>query len=677
MLAFIVFLVFTAVFALSKMLLISGGGVIEAQRESDSAAALMLAESGLEFARATITAAGTQTDALCTGLNTATNVSLGRGAYSVSGVSTPGTCGTGLNPICTNCRVTSSATVGTATRVLTYDFALGSSNGTSCNTANAVPDCTNASTVTWKLNLVNDQGAPAIGVFSMASKRQGNNTGAACTNANCRLEWNINSQNGANSVGSMGNAVPIPVGGSYAIYQTLTNNFNVAQVGALFVGSGTGPMLTGPSTTVASVTTYPVGGAAYWGETGNGSPNTSGSTVGKAADTLGYVNDGTTTDPTVDTTTTTPATGTTQTRTNWCFGGDTLVFGVAADANGLTDQFNSVVFGTDSSGTNANQSVPLTRVAKYPTSSIAGAPTNVFAEIWYARNADYLSSATATTGGVFTGVMGSSFTATFSNGSPTMNVTAVAWGTLRVGDRVVCSGGNCPAFLSSTSNVTISAFGTGSGGAGTYTLSASCANPNCGAGRTGLGFSTVLNITGVTSGALSTADTISGTGIAGGTTVTALGTGTGGTGTYVTTAIPTAQQNVASTTITANGPTVRLTAAGSVPSNGIPAIGTRLAVRTGTGALAPNTTVIDTPAPAALQFRLSATPTTRLVNATLCGGTCAFFRKGGVTTQFTVNKTGGANYWGGGFLCLKGVTQNPLVVNSLQVANRRWQEIPQ
>jgi len=74
---------------------------------------------------------------------------------------------------------------------------------------------------------------------------QGNNTGANCTNAACKLEWNINSQNGINSVGSMGNAVPIPSGASYDIYQTLSGNYNVAEVGALFPGSGSGPSLTG------------------------------------------------------------------------------------------------------------------------------------------------------------------------------------------------------------------------------------------------------------------------------------------------------------------------------------------------------------------------------------------------------------------------------------------------
>ena len=38
-------------------------------------------------------------------------------------------------------------------------------------------------------------------------------------------------------------------------------------------------------------------------------------------------------------------------------------------------------------------------------------------------------------------------------------------------------------------------------------------------------------------------------------------------------------------------------------------------------------------------------------------------------------KSAGTSYWAGGFVCLKGVTQTPQVVNSLLVANRRWQEV--
>lgn len=67
----------------------------------------------------------------------------------------------------------------------------------------------------------------------------------------------------------------------------------------------------------------------------------------------------------------------------------------------------------------------------------------------------------------------------------------------------------------------------------------------------------VLTVTGVTSGTLAVGQTIKGTGIAAGTRITALGTGTGGTGTY-TVGIP---QTVSSTTVTAIVPTLDTTTA--------------------------------------------------------------------------------------------------------------------
>jgi hypothetical protein len=58
---------------------------------------------------------------------------------------------------------------------------------------------------------------------------------------------------------------------------------------------------------------------------------------------------------------------------------------------------------------------------------------------------------------------------------------------------------------------------------------------------------TTLTVTAVTSGVLKVGQVISGSGVTAGTTITALGTGTGGTGTYTVSA----SQTVSSTTITA------------------------------------------------------------------------------------------------------------------------------
>ena len=63
---------------------------------------------------------------------------------------------------------------------------------------------------------------------------------------------------------------------------------------------------------------------------------------------------------------------------------------------------------------------------------------------------------------------------------------------------------------------------------------------------------TTLTVTAVASGVLVVGQVISGSGVTGGTTITALGTGTGGMGTYTVSAT----QTVASTAITATGPTL-------------------------------------------------------------------------------------------------------------------------
>lgn len=73
---------------------------------------------------------------------------------------------------------------------------------------------------------------------------------------------------------------------------------------------------------------------------------------------------------------------------------------------------------------------------------------------------------------------------------------------------------------------------------------------------------TTLTVTAVTSGKLAVGQTISGSGVTAGTTITALGTGIGGTGTYTVSA----SQTVASTAITATSASA---VAGSNTGNGV------------------------------------------------------------------------------------------------------------
>ena len=96
-----------------------------------------------------------------------------------------------------------------------------------------------------------------------------------------------------------------------------------------------------------------------------------------------------------------------------------------------------------------------------------------------------------------------------------------------------------------TTGTTISSLGTGTGGTGTYNVSVS----QYVASTTVTAASTTLDVTAVSSGALAIGDPVSGSGVTSGTTITGLGTGTGGTGTYTLSVA----QTFASTTVTALG----------------------------------------------------------------------------------------------------------------------------
>ena len=130
------------------------------------------------------------------------------------------------------------------------------------------------------------------------------------------------------------------------------------------------------------------------------------------------------------------------------------------------------------------------------------------------------------------------------------------------------SAGSSGGVIQSTDGITWSSSLTSSdaipGGIGTYSTRVSCGTKvnsgwllfgssgtmlqgSKGAVVTGSIATTVLTVTTATSGLLKIGQTITGTGVTGGTTITAYGTGTGGTGTYTVSA----SQTVASTTITA------------------------------------------------------------------------------------------------------------------------------
>jgi hypothetical protein len=150
-----------------------------------------------------------------------------------------------------------------------------------------------------------------------------------------------------------------------------------------------------------------------------------------------------------------------------------------------------------------------------------------------------------------TTVVQAAFTATFSG--TVMTVSAMTSGTLAVGQSVVTPGGT----------LTISSLGTGTGGTGTYNMSASYTNGTASsyngtrrvaatingqiASVTASISTTTMTVTSVGSGTLSVGQIISGSGVTAGTRITGFISGTGGTGTYSVSVT----QTVSSTTITA------------------------------------------------------------------------------------------------------------------------------
>ncbi len=120
---------------------------------------------------------------------------------------------------------------------------------------------------------------------------------------------------------------------------------------------------------------------------------------------------------------------------------------------------------------------------------------------------------------------------TGSTSATTLTVSAIKSGTIAVGQNLFAVG--------ALQETVITALGTGTGGTGTYTIgrsqsiaSSQMYTSSPGAVITAAISGTTLTVASVTSGTLYVGQTIQGTGITTQTIITALGTGSGGTGTY-------------------------------------------------------------------------------------------------------------------------------------------------
>lgn len=665
----VIFLFAAVIFALSQTLNISAANSIDNHQQMDSVAALFLAESGLERGQGTLTTTNPLTNLVCTGI-AGGPYALGRGAFTLSATSTPASCdNSGVTP-CTSCAIQSVGTVGSASRTVTRSMSLTTLNGTA-HTGTSV-----------SMVLKNTYPNSAIALFTLASRQSGSQTAATCntvTTANggtatCSLKWNLQSSNGGgtNSVSGMGVAVNIPANDSATISQTLSSSRSYAEVGALFPGS--------PAPSVVG---------SYWDDTSGGGVKTVGNFGGSASSDTGVTTNGTTTSsctlstpPTPD-----PNTGSSQTGTCWCYGADTLAFGFSgrswdSGSAGLSDQLTRVTFNTSGS---PNANIPLTRIAKFPNSTVTSAGGDVFAEVWYVHNDNYLStSSNASSGGTAAGTIGArvtgpiakTFSGTGSISGTVLTISAVTSGTLSVGDAINGTG--------VTSGTYITSFGTGAGGTGTYnlsnsltvasttisvskltvttftsgrltalagdTLSGGTTTPGTIITKFGTGTgtstgtyyvspsqtvastaivdaSTILYVSNISSGFLSIGDTITSTGVS--STITSFGTGTGVTGTSGTYNIGTSQTTTgASPTITAVGSTIHVPTSTSTPS-----AGTIVKVRSGTGQFDVGATVTGSIGTTTLTV-------TAVTSGTLSVGDRIFGINGDVTSGTTITSSG-------------------------------------
>ncbi len=139
-----------------------------------------------------------------------------------------------------------------------------------------------------------------------------------------------------------------------------------------------------------------------------------------------------------------------------------------------------------------------------------------------------------------TGSIGFTGTASFATNVMTV-VTQTAGSLIEVGDTVTSAG--------VTGGTTVTALLSGTPGAvgSTYSLSTA---PGTIATQAATTTSTTLNVSAVGTGALSVGDVLSGTNITAGTTVAAFGTGTGGVGTYIVSVPGGGQLHTASEAIT-------------------------------------------------------------------------------------------------------------------------------
>ncbi len=709
----VIFLITGVIFVLSQTLNITGSNSIDNSRQMDSTAALFLAESGIERGQYTLVKGDEVTSDWCSGI-TAGPLSLGDrgGSFTITGTSSPPQCG-GTNPaICQSCLITSTGKVGNSSRTIERNISLASKYGTAGYGQYA------------SMTLSNKTSTPALALFVLSMRRNGNETDALCTGlstsgipVDCIMQWNVQSQNGGGTGSAGGMGVSVVIGGndSATITQTLSSVRTYSEVGVLLPSADgeAAPGLVG----------------SYWNDKA-GKQWAVGKYGGSASTSSGQTSNGDASSSCALTLASSPVpnSGSAQAGDCWCRAANTMLFGYSGRAwddpktAALNNALTRVVFGP--------MNYPLTRLAKYanndnpldPVISDTTFDASAFAEIWYAQNQDFLTNSAAWAGGTGTGTVGAKFTGSIASNTLTVtNITTGGnFGALFTGDTFTSG---------ATGKIGIGSC-TGSPPTMTCPVDTAQAVPS---GTTITTSSSVLTAT-ISSGGWAIGDTLSF-----GSTAPFLGTTTiispartgvlGNTGTYnlsaanyfngsITALSPTVYTSLAtpslaigslvrvrsgngkifaSATGSITGTILTVTTVGSgrlavgdrlVDANGAIGSGTTItAYGTGTGGagtytISSSQTVASTSfaiwrtvtAVAINSFTLSAPTSTVLSAAEVCGGMCALFDSSSETGfSITRNTPGGQADWTSGFLCASGAGK-PQVVSSVLVRPGVWHE---
>jgi hypothetical protein len=550
-------LVFILTAAVTAGLTISGSSAMDAAINDERIAALFLAESGLERAQAslkTAAAAGTNTNTSCTGLKNQ-SVTLGRGSYIYAdALSTPALCG-GANPVCERCDLTVRGAVGSSSRSIEATMSANRGDGIEGYGHQFALNLNTTSDNSFAFTHLAYNPKTNWGGDAVAGYCTDNGSGSLTS---CTESWKL-AGTYYNNTASQGVFATVATAGIYTINEELKTELdaytdrNYVEVGVVFRPLGglggtvthVGSYARSPNDQCVASTTFRTQPVTYY--------------VGNGADTVcntseyqhGYL---------PPTWTCNPASGTSA---NWSNAGnaDTLLMGFGGKAY--------------YAGSGTVPERPLTGLSLngqpiYRQTTMTGTQGDkMYSQIWYAYNRGYYASTagassganftggvgatvTGSIGATFTGSIGDTFT--FKGAIPksktTLTVSTAPTGyTLAVGDTL--SGKNV------RSGTKITKFGTGTGGKGTYTVSlAPTTAVSSGTTITATRNSTRLTVSSITGGSnwgtLSVGDTLSGTGVSPGTTITEFGTGSGGTGTYTVSQ----SQGVSSTTITAASTTL-------------------------------------------------------------------------------------------------------------------------